>query len=444
MTEQLELCSAAGRRVLLETPWMGRREEIERQLVKVTEVLEYLRSAEGERLVGNIGTKLEQLRDIHATIRQVGEEVVLDDLGLFELKCFALLEEEVRMLTEEWKCITLPVLTPVVELLDPEANRMPHFYIYDAYSAELTAVRSDLKMKKKKGAEDAEIDALYLRNVEIEDRIREKLSCRLVPFRKDLQNALEQMALLDIVIAKARQAKRMKLVKPVLEEGEMSFCGLFNPFLQEILQKSAKQFQPVDLLLGQHATLITGANMVGKTVLLKTVALAQCLLQFGSYVPAKEARMVVVDDLLTSIGDEQDEMNGLSSFAAEMLRIDGIVKQIRKGRRLLVCIDEPARTTNPIEGQAIVNGLVDFLTRHAVLALVTTHYNGIVTAGKRLRVKGFVEEKIQGEVTPGNIDRWIDYSLEEDQSDEVPREALRIAALLGVDKELLAEAEKFI
>ena len=127
-----------------------------------------------------------------------------------------------------------------------------------------------------------------------------------------------------------------------------------------------------------------------------------------------------------------------------MLRIDGIVKQIRKGRRLLVCIDEPARTTNPIEGQAIVNGLVDFLTRHAVPALVTTHYNGIVTAGKRLRVKGFVEEKIQGEVTPGNINRWIDYSLEEDQSDEVPREALRIAALLGVDKELLAEAEKFI
>ena len=59
-------------------------------------------------------------------------------------------------------------------------------------------------------------------------------------------------------------------------------------------------------------------------------------------------------------------------------------------------------------------------------------------------MKGFVEEKIQGEVTPGNINRWIDYSLEEDQSDEVPREALRIAALLGVDKELLAEAEKFI
>ena len=209
MTEQLELCSAAGRRVLLETPWMDRREEIERQLAKVTEVLEYLCSAEGERLVGNIGTKLEQLRDIHATIRQVGEEVVLDDLGLFELKCFALLVEEVRMLTEEWECITLPVLTAVVELLDPEANRMPHFYIYDAYSAELAAVRSDLKMKKKKGAEDAETDALYLRNVEIEDRIREKLSCRLVPFRKDLQNALEQMALLDFVFAKAREAKRM-------------------------------------------------------------------------------------------------------------------------------------------------------------------------------------------------------------------------------------------
>ncbi len=444
MTEQLELCSAAGRRVLLETQWIGQREEIERELTKVTEVLEYLRSPAGERLVENIRTKLKQLRDIPVTIRQVGEEVILDDLGLFELKCFALLSEEIRMLTAGWECIALPVLAEAVELLDPEANRMPHFYIYDAYSAELAAVRSELKRKKKEGAEEVKRDALYLKSVEIEDRIREKLSRQLAPYRNDFQNALEQVALLDIVIAKACQAKRMKLVKPVLGERKMSFSKLFNPFLQEILQKSAKQFQPVDLTLERHATLITGANMVGKTVLLKTVALAQCLMQFGCYVPARDASMVVVDDLLTSIGDEQDEMNGLSSFAAEMLRIDEIVKQIRKGRRLLVCIDEPARTTNPIEGQAIVNGLVDFLTRHSVWALVTTHYNGIVAAGRRLRVKGFVEEKIQGEVTPANINQWIDYSLEEDQSDEVPREALRIAALLGVDKELLAGAEKFI
>lgn len=152
--------------------------------------------------------------------------------------------------------------------------------------------------------------------------------------------------------------------------------------------------------------------------------------------------MASVEKILMSIGDEQDELSGLSSFAAEMLRINEIVGRVKTGKRALVLVDELARTTNPEEGRMIVNGVVGFLTDRGVQALVTTHYSGISTSCRKLRVKGFVEGKVQGHISLKNINEFIDYSLEEEHGDEVPQEALRIAALLGVDGELLERMEK--
>ena len=93
----------------------------------------------------------------------------------------------------------------------------------------------------------------------------------------------------------------------------MVFEGLFHPQIREILEQEGRAFQAVDLKLEKGTTVITGANMAGKTVLLKSVQLAQYLMQFGFYVPARRAGMPLVEQVLTSIGDDQDELNGLSS-----------------------------------------------------------------------------------------------------------------------------------
>lgn len=442
MTEQLNLCSSLGRRILYEMCWLNTEEEIAAELERVTEIVRVMSTAEGKSLIEKLGCLLMQVRDIRGTVKHAGEHTVLDDLELFELKSFVLLTEEMRMLTEEWKCVEIPDVGRVVELLDPEGVRIPHFYIYDCYSAELAALRAELKLKKQQGADEQETERLYLRCVELEDGVREHLSEQLRGEADALREALVQVGRLDILVAKAEQTVAMHLSRPGFGQDKTILRGLFNPQLDAALQEKGKRFQPVDITLLPEATLITGANMAGKTVLLKSVALAQCLLQFGFYVPAVEAEMVLVDEIQTSIGDEQDELSGLSSFAAEMLRINEIVERVKAGKRVLVLIDELARTTNPLEGRAIVNGVVGFLTEYRAMSLVTTHYSGIVAPCRKLRVKGFVEEKIEGQVTWKNINDFIDYSLEEDQGSEVPHEALRIAALLGVDKMLLERAEE--
>jgi DNA mismatch repair ATPase MutS len=172
--------------------------------------------------------------------------------------------------------------------------------------------------------------------------------------------------------------------------------------------------------------------------------LAQYLFQFGFYIPAKEASIIPVDEILINMGDDQSELNGLSSFAAEMLNINKMLRAARTGKKLLALVDEPARTTNPAEGRAIVNAIVTLLAQSRILSLVTTHYSNIKAPCRKLRVKGLLTGELNEQITVNNINNYMDYSLLEHDADDVPLEALRIASILGVEDELIQLAAQFL
>ena len=165
--------------------------------------------------------------------------------------------------------------------------------------------------------------------------------------------------------------------------------------------------------------------------------------QFGFPVPAAFARMEPVDDVVFCIGDEQNEMNGLSSYASEITRISEVLQRSEK-EHLLVLIDEPARTTNPIEGKALVQAIASIMGQRGSITMITTHYSQLGVACRRLRVRGFVESLSDIPLTPESINRFIDYSLVTDTSDEVPQEALRIAELLECYPGLIQQARQFL
>ena len=292
--------------------------------------------------------------------------------------------------------------------------------------------------------EERVLDQLLFEHTELEDRIREKLSEQIHPYKKEINEALTNTATLDILLAKAQQTIDMQLCKPEISTGTTRYTKIFNPQVKEVLWQEGKKFQAIDIDIEQGACLITGANMAGKSVILKTVALAQTLFQFGFYVPAEQAEIALVDEVLLCIGDEQSELSGLSSYASEMLRVNAIVQDVKAGKNALILIDELARTTNPTEGKAIVNAMLDFLTDQQARSLITSHYSGIKARCKKMRVKGFVKEYVKGQLTINNINEYIDYSLIEDTHDSVPQEAMRIARILGIDEELLDKAEEFL
>ncbi|MDD3723909.1 MAG: DNA mismatch repair protein MutS, partial [Bacteroidales bacterium] len=220
--------------------------------------------------------------------------------------------------------------------------------------------------------------------------------------------------------------------------------ALFYPLLEEILRSQDQEFQKIDFSLDNKPVLITGANMSGKTIILKSLSLSQFLFQFGFFIPCESSQLCIVEDILISIDDQQNEKKGLSSFAWEILNLNTFLQKAKQGKKYLILIDELARTTNPIEGVAIVDTYLEMISNTNSFSITTTHYSGIKTRCRRLRVKGIRKDIIKEEIEIKNIQNLIDYSLIEDNSDQAPNDALNIAEIIGVDKDFIYKARNYI
>ena len=428
MLDELELQSGVARRWLLDSPMMTTGDEIEAAYGVLRKFGAFVGQVE-PLFINTLCHKLCDLKDIRTTIKNLHNKAVLDDIELFEVKHLALLSSDVDKLLRQHgmaEVIPIPALDEVINILDPDGMRIATFFIYDSYSEQLKELRSMMR-KHPEQQED-----LLLQAGQVEDEVREQLSRQLHPFAAAIEQAQLALARIDVNLAKAMQMKQMGLTFPALsQDGTTCYQAMFHPQVKEALASRGRVFQPVDIAFGQQPTLITGANMGGKTVVLKTLTLCQLLFQFGFGIPAASARIAVKDEIYFCIGDEQSVEKGLSSFAAEMKNIDAVIKASRENKKLLALIDEPARTTNPTEGAALVTALLQVLADKDMSLVMTTHYD--IESGKArcLRVKGFEN----GE---------MDYQLVEVQDGEVPHEALNIAQSLGIDSEWITTARKLL
>lgn len=429
MIDNLCTHSSYSRKILLESSLMYDRVAIEKSYAVLNEFYHVVENEENKNLIQTLQFKLCNLKDINNTIARLATSVVLDDIELYELKSLALLAADIRNILEKLKLdkvVIVPELDEVVAILDPDGLRIATFYIYDSYSSKLAELRNILKK------EDQYKEDVYNQIVEIEDEIRADLSEKLKPYSKLISLALDAMAEIDLNIAKSMQMIEMDLCFPNVTCGEnVSYEGLFHPEVREILNNENKEYQKVDIEFGLKPLVIMGANMGGKTIVLKTLALCQYLMQLGMGVPALSAQMMIFEDIFCLTTDEQSISKGLSSFAAEMKNIDNVIKTVSQGKKILALIDEPARTTNPTEGTALVSALVNVLQDKKMGLVIVTHYNINTYANKCLRVRGLENGK-------------MNYELVEAKEGEVPHEALNIAESLGIDAIWIDKAKEII
>ena len=428
MIDQLELQSGYARRWLLDTEMMTRAEDIVACYDALRNFVEFVERVDKIH-IDTLLFKLQGLKDIRTTIRNLAGKQVLDDIELFEVKHLAILAGDVAKLLKQHdldSVVAIPPLDQVINILDPDGMKIATFYIYDSYCEQLKQLRSQMRQHPDQQ------DDLILQADALEDSVRADLSERLRPFATAIEQAQLALARTDVLMAKAMQMRAMGLTFPELSlDGMCRYEGIFHPQVQAAVTSHGRKYQPVDIAYGLQPTLITGANMGGKTVALKTLTLCQLLFQFGFGIPAAQARIDVKDEIYFCIGDEQSVEKGLSSFAAEMKNIDAVIKASRMNKKLLALIDEPARTTNPTEGAALVSALLRVLDGKDMSLVMTTHYD--IEPGKAhcLRVKGFEN----GE---------MDYRLVEVRDGEVPHEALNIAQNLGIDTEWIETARAML
>lgn len=202
-------------------------------------------------------------------------------------------------------------------------------------------------------------------------RIMRELSTSVARDAAAIRASLDALGRIDLAVARGLLSREMDAVAPeVGREGIFLLPGLRHPLIP------ADECVANDLAVGRDFSvlLLSGPNAGGKTVALKSVALAALLVRAGMHVPAHPgARVDLVDCVLADIGDHQDIRESLSTFSAAMANLAGILRAARPNT--LVCLDEIGVGTDPSEGAAIAQATLETLAEQGARVVTTTHYN---------------------------------------------------------------------
>jgi DNA mismatch repair protein MutS len=194
-----------------------------------------------------------------------------------------------------------------------------------------------------------------------------------------IRKVASAIAELDFLVGLAVVAAERKYVRPVFaESGEIQICAGRHPVIEALAEEDGfDRFIPNDVYLNNTdhlCALITGPNMGGKSTYLRQVALISILAQIGSFVPATEARLPIVDRVFTRIGASDNLAMGRSTFMVEMTETSEILNTATS--RSLILLDEVGRGTSTFDGLSIAWSVVeDICTRVGAKTLFATHYH---------------------------------------------------------------------
>ena len=204
---------------------------------------------------------------------------------------------------------------------------------------------------------------------EEEGRILDELSAMVAANATLLRETLDALAQFDFWAAKAQLAAEMDGIRAAAaDRAEVVLLSARHPGL-------TGRVVPIDIRLGDGYTalVITGPNTGGKTVALRTLGLLALMHQAGLHIPAEDgSRLPLFRDVFADIGDEQSIAQSLSTFSGHLRSIIRIVEKAGPGT--LVLLDELGAGTDPTEGSALAQALLDHFIRSGALVAATTHY----------------------------------------------------------------------
>ncbi len=258
-----------------------------------------------------------------------------------------------------------------------------------------------------------------------------------------VQAAAAAVAALDALCSLAAAAVRGRYCRPEVDEsGVIEIHEGRHPVVERVLKDSL--FVPNDTYMGERenrVAIITGPNMAGKSTYMRQVALITLMAQIGSFVPARAARIGVVDRIFTRIGASDDLSAGQSTFMVEMTEVADILKHAT-GRSLLI-LDEIGRGTSTFDGMSIAQAVLEHCSRRlGAKTLFATHYHELTELEDTLSgVKNYsIAIKSRGDdlvflrkIVPGGADR--SYGIEVAKLAGLPETVVKKARTILKDLE---------
>lgn len=384
----------------------------------------------------------DELKAIRQEMRDVEGDIIKARKAIKEK-----VEEDIKVRLNSDGTVTIP--KDNIELIEklkdyPYLSYISENYLYARYSLRKS---EDMLLLENR------LLVLKDREEKEEERIRALLTDKVKSSSKKLWRNIANIGKLDFLLAKAILAIELKAVKPnIVLDHILSIKKGRHPKIEENLNNKGLRFTPISVFLKEGVTVITGANMGGKTVSLKLIGLLACMAQHGLFVPAEEMALGLNGFIKSSIGDLQSIDRGLSTFGSEIKLIEEAI-EIADNRGLIL-VDELARGTNPREGYAISKAIVQYLKGKPSITVMTTHYDNIgdMEGILHLQVVGLsnvnfkeLESKLKGLSTERLeiINALMNYELiKVEKVAHVPKDAINIARIMGLNPEIIKLAEK--
>lgn len=280
------------------------------------------------------------------------------------------------------------------------------------------------------------------RILQIEAYIYAQLIAFVAQYIVPIQRNARAIANTDCLQSLARIASERRYVRPVVDDSDTIDIRDGRHPVIETLMPIGEEYIPNDVKLDttdQQIIVITGPNMSGKSALLRQTALIVLMAQMGSFVPAKAARIGIVDKIFTRVGASDNISEGESTFMVEMLESASILNNISP--RSLVLLDEIGRGTSTYDGISIAWAMVEYLHNNALGAaktLFATHYHELNEIENMLpRVKNF-------HVTVKEIDNNIVFLRKLVRGGTEHSFGIHVARMAGMPRSIVSRAEAIL
>lgn len=252
-----------------------------------------------------------------------------------------------------------------------------------------------------------------------------------------IYSTADSIAIFDVVISLAELAEREQYIRPIVDHSEdLIIESGRHPVVEKTLPTG--EFVPNDTLMNddkRRIMILTGPNMAGKSTYMRQVSLIVLLAQMGSFVPAKFARIGIVDRIFTRIGASDDISSGQSTFMVEMNEVSTILRNAT--RRSLLLLDEIGRGTSTFDGLSIAWSILEFISSPAVMfsrTIFATHYHELNVLNNQ--IPGIYLSHVDVEEKEGTV--VFLHRISDGGTDD--SYGIEVAKLAGVPSDVIARA----
>ena len=277
-------------------------------------------------------------------------------------------------------------------------------------------------------AEEKIIELEYNLFLNIKDQIQKE--------KKKKKNIAKILGEVDAIISLSTIADDYSLVRPTLNENNsIEIIEGRHPVVERV---SSKEYVPNDCKMDNktHTLLITGPNMSGKSTYMRQLAIIIIMAQMGSFIPAKSAKLPIIDKIFTRIGASDDLVSGESTFMVEMLEAQNAIKNATKNS--LILFDELGRGTATYDGMSLAQSILEYVNDNIKCkTLFSTHYHELTNLEhmegiKNVHVEAHEEDgniTFLHKVKPGAVDKSY---------------GIHVAKLAGMPNEIIKRANEIL